>query len=59
MNYASLDEDVIKGYGAANKQRLTSVAKKYDPTDVFQNLQPGYFKLNGPPVATTKYYTGS
>jgi hypothetical protein len=51
MNYASQYQDVIGSYGEST-DRLKSVAKKYDPTEVFQKLQPGYFKLNGPPVAT-------
>ncbi|KAG6988964.1 hypothetical protein G7Y79_00067g095790 [Physcia stellaris] len=47
QNYASLDQDVFAGYGEANKQRLIETSKKYDPDQVFQRLQPGYFKLNG------------
>lgn len=50
MNYASKYQDVIASYGDANKARLQSVAKKYDPKEVFQKLQPGYFKLNGAPA---------
>jgi FAD/FMN-containing dehydrogenase len=49
MNYASPYQDVISSYGAANKQRLKSIAGEYDPTGVFQRLQPGYFKLEGAP----------
>jgi hypothetical protein len=51
MNYASQYQDVIGSYGQST-EKLKSVAKKYDPKEVFQNLQPGYFKLNGPPVGT-------
>jgi hypothetical protein len=51
MNYASQFQDVIGSYGEST-DRLKSVAKKYDPREVFQKLQPGYFKLDGPPVAT-------
>ncbi|KAJ9605215.1 hypothetical protein H2200_010605 [Cladophialophora chaetospira] len=51
MNYASQFQDVIASYGADNKAKLISIAAKYDPTGVFQTLEPGYFKLNGPPVA--------
>ncbi|KAL5114005.1 hypothetical protein ACEQ8H_008110 [Pleosporales sp. CAS-2024a] len=51
MNYASQYEDVISSYGAANAQRLRRIAKQYDPQQVFQKLQPGYFKLNGAPSA--------
>jgi hypothetical protein len=49
MNYASQFQDVIASYGSANKQKLQSIAHKYDPTEVFQELEPGYFKLDGPP----------
>jgi hypothetical protein len=48
MNYASPWQDPIASYGA-NKQRLKKIAAKYDPTAVFQKLQPGYFKLEGAP----------
>lgn len=49
MNYASPWQDVISSYGAANKQRLKKISSVYDPTGVFQRLQPGYFKLEGAP----------
>ncbi|CAO2647057.1 Nn.00g079790.m01.CDS01 [Neocucurbitaria sp. VM-36] len=49
MNYASEFQDVIGSYGE-DAQRLKEVAQKYDPTEVFQKLQPGYFKLDGAPV---------
>ncbi|GES65884.1 FAD binding domain protein [Aspergillus terreus] len=53
MNYASQFQDVISSYGSANKARLQAIASKYDPTGVYQTLQPGYFKLDGgAPVAT-------
>jgi len=47
QNYASPNQDVFAGYGAANKQRLIGISQKYDPAQVFEKLQPGYFKLNG------------
>lgn len=50
MNYASKYQDVIASYGQNNKQRLQSIARKYDPKAVFQRLQPGYFKLDGAPT---------
>lgn len=51
MNYASMFQDPIAGYGKANKERLRKIANVYDPTGVYQTLQPGYFKLNnGSPV---------
>lgn len=51
MNYASQFQAVIPSYGAANQQRLKQVAAKYDPTGVYQRLQPGYFKLDGAPAS--------
>lgn len=51
MNYAGPSQDPIASYGSANKAKLIKIAKKYDPTEVFQKLQPGYFKLNGAPAA--------
>jgi len=50
MNYASQYQDVIGSY--SDKAFLKTVAKKYDPRQVFQKLQPGYFKLEGAPVTT-------
>ena len=58
MNYASEFEDVIASYGAANKARLKSIAAKYDPTQVFQTLQPGYFKLDRAPAPNPAYFSG-
>ncbi|RVX75582.1 hypothetical protein B0A52_00935 [Exophiala mesophila] len=49
MNYASQFQAVIPSYGSSNQQKLKQIATKYDPTGVYQNLQPGYFKLNGAP----------
>ncbi|KAF1835553.1 FAD-binding domain-containing protein [Decorospora gaudefroyi] len=49
MNYASPYQNVVAGYGAANQARLKAISKKYDPTGVFETLQPGYFKLDGAP----------
>ncbi|RMZ70392.1 fad binding domain-containing [Pyrenophora seminiperda CCB06] len=49
MNYGSAFQDPVAGYGSANKARLVAVSQKYDPTGVFEKLQPGYFKLAGAP----------
>jgi hypothetical protein len=50
MNYASANQDVLKGYGEENYQRLRAIAAKYDPEQVFQKLMPGYFKFGGAPA---------
>ncbi|GAB1736757.1 hypothetical protein NU219Hw_g8788t1 [Hortaea werneckii] len=50
MNYASQYQKVVPSYGAANHARLGEIATKYDPSGVFQRLQPGYFKLDGVPT---------
>ncbi|KAL8708934.1 MAG: hypothetical protein Q9220_006266 [cf. Caloplaca sp. 1 TL-2023] len=47
QNYASLKQSVFAGYGPDNQQRLIRISKQYDPDQIFQNLQPGYFKLDG------------
>lgn len=52
LNYAGPYQNVIPSYGSANLQKLKSIAKKYDPTAVFQTLQPGGFKLEGAPYGT-------
>ncbi|GFF87726.1 bifunctional solanapyrone synthase [Aspergillus udagawae] len=53
MNYASQYQDVIAGYGPANKAKLQRIAAKYDPKGVHQTLQPGYFKLGGAPASAS------
>ncbi|KAK8104772.1 uncharacterized protein PG998_011805 [Apiospora kogelbergensis] len=56
MNYASEYQDVVSSYGAANKAKMKSIAERYDPAQVFQKLQPGYFKLDRAPTPGTDYY---
>lgn len=51
MNYASKWQDVVASYGQENKDKLVEIANKYDPSGVFQKLEPGHFKLHGAPVA--------
>jgi hypothetical protein len=58
MNYASEFEDVIANYGADNKAKLKKIAKVYDPTGVFQTLQPGHFKLDRAPNPNPCYFSG-
>lgn len=48
MNYAHQRQDVIAGFGEKSKAFLKQVAAKYDPNGVFQKLQQGGFKLDGP-----------
>lgn len=45
QNYAADWQDVFAGYGEENRAKLRSVQKRYDPKDVFQRLQSGYFKV--------------
>ena len=45
QNYASAEQDVFGGYGANNLAKLKAISKKYDPSGVWQKLQPGYFKI--------------
>ncbi|KAI4620329.1 hypothetical protein J4E80_004855 [Alternaria sp. BMP 0032] len=47
MPYSSGYEPVVAGYGDENMARLRTISHRYDPMQVFQNLQPGYFKLDG------------
>jgi hypothetical protein len=47
MPYSSGYQPVVAGYGAENMARLQAISNRYDPTQVFQNSQPGYFKLHG------------
>ncbi|KAL9623511.1 MAG: hypothetical protein Q9160_002192 [Pyrenula sp. 1 TL-2023] len=45
QNYAGKNQDVFAGYGEENLQKLRDISRRYDPSGVFQRLQPGYFKL--------------
>ncbi|KAJ3541237.1 hypothetical protein NM208_g4701 [Fusarium decemcellulare] len=57
MNYASQFQDVISTYGSSNKAKLKSISKKYDPQQVFQVLQPGYFKLDRAPIPDSGHFS--
>ncbi|KAI1871899.1 hypothetical protein JX265_005885 [Neoarthrinium moseri] len=57
MNYASRFQDVIASYSSENKEKLQSIARKYDPEQVFQVLQPGYFKLDRAPSPDLGYFS--
>jgi len=45
LNYSAGWQDPISGYGAATKNTLRAVSKKYDPRGLFQRQVPGGFKL--------------
>ncbi|KAH7380523.1 FAD binding domain-containing protein [Phaeosphaeria sp. MPI-PUGE-AT-0046c] len=51
MNYASEEQHVLESYGKVETDKLRAVAAKYDPARVFQELMPGYFKLDREPKA--------
>lgn len=46
MNYAGSAQDVLRGYGSENEQRLQRVAQKYDPEHVLPELWKGYFQVD-------------
>lgn len=58
MNYGSMFQNVIAGYGPDNVARLKDVARHYDPDRVFQTLTPGHYKLDRAPVPNSGYYSG-
>ncbi|ORY13599.1 hypothetical protein BCR34DRAFT_623728 [Clohesyomyces aquaticus] len=45
MGDAAGFQAIYSGYGAANKAKLPSISRKYDPDGVYQNLMPGGFKI--------------
>lgn len=45
QNYAAQKQNVFASYGASNYAKLKAVSQKYDPQQILQRLQPGYFKL--------------
>ena len=45
LNYADDTQDVLGGYGDANKALMAAASKKYDPKGVFQKLVPGGWKI--------------
>lgn len=46
MNDASRDQNPLASYGATNLKKLKAIAKKYDPTQMFQKLQNNGFLLS-------------
>ena len=45
QNHAFEEDNVFARYGRENLRRLHSIRQRVGPKDVFQGLQPGYFKL--------------
>lgn len=45
LNDAASDQEVMKGYGKENLEKLRKVAKEFDPQQVFQKQVTGGFKL--------------
>ncbi|PVI04224.1 FAD-binding domain-containing protein [Periconia macrospinosa] len=46
LNYADKDQDPLSAYGADKVKFMKDVAKKYDPSGVYQTLLPGGFKIS-------------
>ncbi|KAH6676852.1 hypothetical protein F5X68DRAFT_157267 [Plectosphaerella plurivora] len=46
LNYADKSQDVLAAYGADNVRMMKEAAAKFDPTQVFQKLVPGGFKIS-------------
>lgn len=46
LNYADKDQDPLSAYGAEKVEFMKTVAKKYDPSGVYQRLLPGGFKIS-------------
>ncbi|KAL8897006.1 MAG: hypothetical protein Q9207_007434 [Kuettlingeria erythrocarpa] len=45
VNHADPTQNPIASYGSANQAFLQDVSRKYDPTEVFQRVVPGGFKV--------------
>ncbi|KAF2123852.1 FAD-binding domain-containing protein [Dothidotthia symphoricarpi CBS 119687] len=45
LNYADKDQDPLSAYGADKVKFMRTVARKYDPSGIYQNLLPGGFKI--------------
>lgn len=46
LNYADKSQNVLAAYGADNVRLMKVAAAKFDPTQVFQKLVPGGFKIS-------------
>lgn len=45
LNFAAWFQDPLGGYGVEQKDKLREVARRYDPSGVFQSQVAGGFKL--------------
>ena len=45
INYSFQDQDPLGGYGRTALNKIKAASEKYDPSQVFQRLVPGGFKL--------------
>lgn len=45
VNHADYTQDPIASYGSANQAILQDLSRRYDPTQVFQKVVPGGFKV--------------
>jgi hypothetical protein len=46
LDYADITQNPLASYGAENVKKMKEAAKKYDPSEVFQKLVPGGFKIS-------------
>lgn len=46
LDYAYDNQDPLASYGAENVEKMKAAAAKYDPSEVFQHLVPGGFKIS-------------
>lgn len=58
MNYAAQFQNVVANYGPENVAKLKKIQGLFDPTKVFERLQPGHFKLDGAPIPDSRYFSG-
>ena len=45
IDYSFQDQDPLGGYGTTALNKIKAASRKYDPSQVFQRLVPGGFKL--------------
>jgi hypothetical protein len=47
QNYAHESQDPFGSYGEKSRKKLRYIQKKYDESDVLNQFQPGYFRIQG------------